>query len=109
MRRDRAAGWLGGVCAGIARRYGIDPALVRLAFVVATAAGGFGVALYALLWLVVPSGEARRRRGHVPHRRGRRAGGGGGLRVPAGHRCPERRSRRDPRRDRGRGGAWRDL
>ena len=40
MRRDRAAGWLGGVCAGIARRYGVDVALVRLAFVVATAAGG---------------------------------------------------------------------
>jgi signal transduction histidine kinase len=62
MRRDRAAGWLGGVCAGIARRYGIDPALVRLAFVVATAAAGFGVFLYALLWLVIPSGEAKRRR-----------------------------------------------
>src|SRR5918997_2402901 len=62
MRRDRAAGWLGGVCAGIARRYGIDPALVRLAFVVATAAGGFGIALYALGWLVMPAGEARPRR-----------------------------------------------
>jgi signal transduction histidine kinase/phage shock protein PspC (stress-responsive transcriptional regulator) len=65
LRRDRSAGWLGGVCAGIAQRYGVDPALVRLAFVVATAAGGFGIALYALGWLVVPAGEgvggARRR------------------------------------------------
>jgi signal transduction histidine kinase len=69
MRRDRAAGWLGGVCAGIARRYGIDVTLVRLAFVVATAAGGFGVALYALLWLVVPAGEAPRRR-RLPTGRG---------------------------------------
>jgi signal transduction histidine kinase len=69
MRRDRAAGWLGGVCAGIARRYGIDPALVRLAFVVATAAGGFGVALYALGWLVIPAGEAMRRR-RLPTGRG---------------------------------------
>ena len=59
LRRDRSAGWLGGVCAGIARRYGVDPALVRLAFVVATAAGGFGIALYALGWLVIPAGEAR--------------------------------------------------
>src|SRR5437868_2270481 len=58
LRRDRSPGWLGGVCAGIARRYGIDPALVRLAFVVATAAGGFGVALYALAWLVIPAGDA---------------------------------------------------
>jgi signal transduction histidine kinase len=69
MRRDRAAGWLGGVCAGIARRYGVDPALVRLAFVVATAAGGFGVVLYALGWLVIPAGEAQRRR-RLPTGRG---------------------------------------
>jgi signal transduction histidine kinase len=69
MRRDRAAGWLGGVCAGIARRYGVDIVLVRLAFVVATAAGGFGVFLYLLLWLVIPSGEAKRRR-RLPTGRG---------------------------------------
>jgi signal transduction histidine kinase len=69
MRRDRAAGWLGGVCAGVARRYGVDPALVRLAFVVATAAGGFGIILYALLWLVLPTGEAQRRR-RLPTGRG---------------------------------------
>jgi signal transduction histidine kinase/phage shock protein PspC (stress-responsive transcriptional regulator) len=62
LRRDRSRRWLGGVCAGIARRYGIDPALVRLAFVIATAAGGFGVALYALAWLVIPSGDAPARR-----------------------------------------------
>jgi signal transduction histidine kinase len=69
MRRDRAAGWLGGVCAGIARRYGVDIVLVRLAFVVATAAGGFGVFLYLLLWLVIPTGEAKRRR-RLPTGRG---------------------------------------
>jgi signal transduction histidine kinase len=69
MRRDRAAGWLGGVCAGIARRYGIDPALVRVVFVVATAAGGFGIFLYALLWLVIPAGETQRRR-RLPTGRG---------------------------------------
>jgi signal transduction histidine kinase/phage shock protein PspC (stress-responsive transcriptional regulator) len=59
LRRDRRAGWLGGVCAGIARRYGVDVALVRLAFVVAAAAGGVGVAAYALGWLVIPGGEAK--------------------------------------------------
>jgi signal transduction histidine kinase/phage shock protein PspC (stress-responsive transcriptional regulator) len=62
MRRDREGGWLGGVCAGIARRYGIDLVLVRLAFVVGTAAGGFGLVLYALGWLVMPAGEAPPRR-----------------------------------------------
>ncbi len=58
LRRDRSAGWLGGVCAGIARRYGVDAALVRLAFVVATAAGGVGIVLYALGWLVIPAGDS---------------------------------------------------
>ena len=56
LRRDPSDGWLGGVCSGIALRYGIDSALVRLAFVVATAAGGIGIALYALGWLVIPAG-----------------------------------------------------
>jgi len=56
LRRDRDAGWLGGVAAGVARRYGIDVSLVRLAFVVATAAGGIGVAAYALGWLLIPAG-----------------------------------------------------
>jgi phage shock protein PspC (stress-responsive transcriptional regulator) len=58
LRRDLSGRWLGGVCAGIARRYGIDVWLVRLAFVVATAAGGLGVAIYALGWLVIPAGDA---------------------------------------------------
>src|SRR5919109_163123 len=58
LHRDRSAGWLGGVCAGIARRYGVDIWLVRLAFVIATPAAGLGVALYALGWLVIPAGDA---------------------------------------------------
>jgi signal transduction histidine kinase/phage shock protein PspC (stress-responsive transcriptional regulator) len=58
LRRDRSGRWIGGVCAGIARRYGVDAWLVRLAFVIATAAGGVGVALYALGWLVIPAGDA---------------------------------------------------
>ncbi len=66
LRRDAERRWLSGLCAGIARRYGIDVTLVRLAFVVAVAAGGVGVVAYGLGWLVVPAGEADpgvRRRG----------------------------------------------
>jgi signal transduction histidine kinase/phage shock protein PspC (stress-responsive transcriptional regulator) len=62
LRRDRPGGWIAGVCAGIARRYGVDAALVRVAFVVATAAAGFGIPLYLLAWLVIPAGEATGRR-----------------------------------------------
>jgi signal transduction histidine kinase len=67
LRRDPTRRWLGGVCSGIAMRLGVDPALVRLAFVVATAAGGIGIALYALSWLVIPAGA-----------------GGGKRRLPTG-------------------------
>jgi signal transduction histidine kinase len=67
LRRDLSARWLGGVCAGIARRYGLDAWLVRLAFVVATTAGGLGIALYALGWLVIPAGDApSRARRRIP-------------------------------------------
>ena len=59
LRRDRDEGWIGGVAAGIARRFGVDVSLVRLAFVVATAAGGVGIAAYALGWLVIPAGDSR--------------------------------------------------
>jgi len=58
LRRDREHGWLGGVCAGIARRYGIDLWLVRFSFVVATVAGGIGLVLYPLAWLLIPAGDA---------------------------------------------------
>jgi phage shock protein PspC (stress-responsive transcriptional regulator)/flagellar biosynthesis protein FliQ len=60
LRRDREEGWVGGVAAGIARRIGVDASLVRLAFVVATAAGGIGIAAYLLGWLVIPPGESGR-------------------------------------------------
>lgn len=45
---------LGGVAAGIARSLGIDPILVRVAFVVLTVFGGSGVLLYIVGWLFIP-------------------------------------------------------
>ena len=44
-----------GVCAGIARRLGVDVRLVRITFVVLTVAGGIGVALYGLSYLAMTS------------------------------------------------------
>ena len=66
LRRDRDAGWIGGVAAGIARRFGIDVSLVRLAFVVATAAGGFGLGAYLLGWILIPAGESGSARSRLP-------------------------------------------
>ncbi|MGH3913081.1 MAG: PspC domain-containing protein [Pseudonocardiaceae bacterium] len=46
---------IGGVAAAIGRRYGIDPVLVRVTFVVATFFSGVGVLLYLLGWLLLPA------------------------------------------------------
>lgn len=45
---------LGGVCAGIADYFGVDPTIVRLFFVIFTLVNGAGVLAYFVLWLVVP-------------------------------------------------------
>ena len=42
------------VAAAIGRRYGIDPVVVRIALVVTTIFGGFGVPFYLLGWLFLP-------------------------------------------------------
>jgi signal transduction histidine kinase/phage shock protein PspC (stress-responsive transcriptional regulator) len=52
--RRREGRLLGGVAAGIAQRVEVDVLLVRIGFVVLTAAGGLGVAAYLLLWLLLP-------------------------------------------------------
>jgi phage shock protein PspC (stress-responsive transcriptional regulator) len=44
-----------GVAAAIGRRYGIDPVLVRVGFVVSTVYSGVGVLLYLLGWLLLPA------------------------------------------------------
>ena len=67
LRRDRSNGVLAGVCAGIARRLGIDPLPVRIVALVLSLAGGIGVPLYLLAWAVLP-GE-----GHAQTGRSRRS------------------------------------
>ncbi|GAA4780115.1 PspC domain-containing protein [Microbacterium gilvum] len=50
----RADGWIGGVCAAIARRTGADPVIVRGIFVVAAVLGFPALWLYALGWALLP-------------------------------------------------------
>ncbi len=45
---------LGGVCAGVARAYGLDPMVVRIVAVALVAAGGSGALLYIVGWLLLP-------------------------------------------------------
>jgi signal transduction histidine kinase/phage shock protein PspC (stress-responsive transcriptional regulator) len=54
VTRSRTDRVIAGVAAGISDRLGLDPALVRIAFVVLTVAGGSGVLLYVAGWLLLP-------------------------------------------------------
>lgn len=53
--RDTTAPVAGGVASGLARHLRLPVLWVRVGFVVAAALGGLGVALYAALWLMMPS------------------------------------------------------
>src|SRR5215470_19737169 len=55
--RPRDDRQIAGVAAGIARRYDIDPVLVRVGFVVA-AFFGIGAALYIAGWIILPDTPA---------------------------------------------------
>jgi phage shock protein C len=45
---------IAGVAAGLADYFDIDPLLVRLIFVILALAGGGGVLIYIILWIVTP-------------------------------------------------------
>jgi phage shock protein PspC (stress-responsive transcriptional regulator) len=51
--------WAAGVAAGLARRWSVDPLLVRGGFVALTLLSGFGLAAYGLCWLFLPQADGR--------------------------------------------------
>lgn len=54
LYRSRQERMIGGVCGGIAEYFGIDPTLIRVAFVVFALAGGPGFIAYIIMLLIVP-------------------------------------------------------
>ncbi len=50
-KKDRI---LGGVCAGVADYFDVDPTIVRLIWVLLTLAWGAGLLLYIIAWIIVP-------------------------------------------------------
>src|SRR4051812_24683329 len=56
--RPRHGRWLGGVCAGLARRWEIAPGGIRLAFVLGTLLFGLGALVYLAAWLILPGESA---------------------------------------------------
>ncbi len=50
---------IGGVASGIGIYIGKDPLFVRLGFIILTLLSGFGVALYFILWILVPEAKTK--------------------------------------------------
>lgn len=46
---------IAGVCSGLADYFAIDPIIVRVIFVALAFAGGAGLLLYPILWLIMPT------------------------------------------------------
>jgi signal transduction histidine kinase/phage shock protein PspC (stress-responsive transcriptional regulator) len=72
LRRDPANAVIGGVCAGIARRLGVDPAVPRVGFVViAVGTSGIGAIAYLLAWALIPATPSAAAQRPAPRRRRR--------------------------------------
>ena len=54
LRRASSGAVLGGVCAGLARRWKVDPTVLRIAMVLLALLGGLGIAFYVGALLLVP-------------------------------------------------------
>ena len=54
LYRSRIDRMIGGVSAGLAKYFDIDPTIVRVLFVVSIFLGGGGILAYIILWIVVP-------------------------------------------------------
>ncbi len=54
LARDTRHKMVAGVCAGIARRYGVTPGQVRLAFLISCLLPGPQIVAYLLLWILLP-------------------------------------------------------
>ncbi|WP_067437478.1 ATP-binding protein [Nocardioides jensenii] len=55
--RDSTDSYLGGVASGLARHLALPVIWVRVAFILAAALGGMGIAMYAGLWMVLPTDD----------------------------------------------------
>jgi phage shock protein PspC (stress-responsive transcriptional regulator) len=54
LTRPRNDRMIAGVCSGIARRFGIDPTIVRIAFVASLLLPGPQILIYLAAWILMP-------------------------------------------------------
>jgi len=57
LTRDTKNAVLGGVAAGFANYFGVDPVLVWLAFILLVFLNGFGLLAYVVGWVIMPRAE----------------------------------------------------
>lgn len=57
--RKSSGRMVGGVCAGLADKWGMDPVVLRIAFVALALFNGVGGMIYLLAWLFLPEEGAR--------------------------------------------------
>lgn len=55
LRRNKIDGMVGGVCAGFADYFNIDPVVVRIAYVASIFFLGVPLFIYFILWIFIPS------------------------------------------------------
>ena len=56
LQRPPDTAMIGGVCAGIADYFEVDPTWIRLLAVLLIFASGFGIVAYIVAWIVIPRG-----------------------------------------------------
>ena len=57
LTRDTKNAILGGVCGGFANYFGVDPVLIRLAFILMVVLNGFGLVAYVVGWVIMPRAD----------------------------------------------------
>ena len=71
LTRSRNERVLGGVAGGIAEYLGIDPVLVRIAWVILVLAGfGLGLIVYIVAWIIIPEAEPGEAPARAPRQHG---------------------------------------
>lgn len=79
LRRSTEDKVIAGVAGGLGRYFGIDPVLIRIAFVVLLFFGGSGFLLYLIGWIAIPEEKPGDLVGEAP-----RTGGGDTVRYIIG-------------------------
>ena len=84
LTRDTKNAVLGGVAAGFANYFSVDPVLMRIVFIALSFLNGFGVVAYIVGWIIMP------RDGRAAEVAGSAAPGGGSGQTAAADRVAEK-------------------